>query len=154
MALYDHELIFDEQIRGRYIDHKIIVDEEILEIIDDENHCYGWNFKLINVSLMKVLTISYMQNPRQISLYLNHDKEEHLPLLYKKVLLCCESWSIHKNMCNIRLYLNTIFGLVSVGSLWFAGALAGVCGYAGGGVAGGGGFGGAGGFVVVWGCVL
>ena len=56
---------------------------------------------------MKVLTISFMQNPRQISLYLNHDKEEHLPLLYKKLLLCCESWSIHKNMCNIRLYLNT-----------------------------------------------
>ena len=41
LSLYDHELIFDEKIRGRYIDHKIIVDEEILEIIDDENHCYG-----------------------------------------------------------------------------------------------------------------
>ena len=57
MLLSDHDLILDRNKRGEEIEHKIIVDEEILEISDYYNQSYEWKFKKLNVSFMRLLKI-------------------------------------------------------------------------------------------------
>ena len=39
-SLSDHESILDENKKREYIEHKIILYEEILEISDDKNYSY------------------------------------------------------------------------------------------------------------------
>ena len=56
---------------------------------------------------MKALTISPMHDTKKILLYLNHGIKNGSYSSTKKLLLWCYSWYIHKNMCSIRLYLNS-----------------------------------------------
>ena len=47
MSLYYHESILDEKKKSEYIEHKIFVDEGILEINGDENNTYEWILKIM-----------------------------------------------------------------------------------------------------------
>ena len=73
MSLHDHELILDENKRREEIEHNIVIDEEILEMIYEDNQSYEWQLKIRRCFLIKLLIITTIYNPKKRILYLNHE---------------------------------------------------------------------------------
>ena len=90
------------------IELKIIVDEEILEMSDEENQSYEWQFKIrICLAYKSTHNLTYAK-PQENTIVSESWGKTYFPFLYKKGVAAL--WLMGpsvKNMCNIILYFNT-----------------------------------------------
>ena len=66
------------------------------------------NLKKWNIFQIELITISSMQYPKKKMLHLNQEIKNISNYYIKKVLMCCDSWPIHKKYVQLNILFQYI----------------------------------------------